>query len=112
MIKEKKLKNYIFQEDGDPTHTSKYTKKFKKSKKINCYESWPPFSPDLNPIENMWAILKRDISNKIPKKLDQLEDLLVDKWAKIDIILCRKLIFSMPKRLQQVIDNKGGHTKY
>ena len=43
---------------------------------------WPSNSPDLNPIENLWAIIKRNVELRKPKNLSKLEQFLGEEWEK------------------------------
>ena len=54
--------NLIFQHDV-PAHTAKETKKWLAGNSIDVM-SWPGQSPDLNLIENSWAIISRDLAGK------------------------------------------------
>ena len=64
----------LFQQDNARPHTAKIAKEFMKNKKIRVMD-WPPQSPDLNPIENLWNEVKKSVRRK-PKQ-NNLDDLNV-----------------------------------
>lgn len=67
----------------------------------------PPYSPDLNPIENLWEDLKRRVSLRNASSVDELEQHVREEWAATDQSLLARLAHSMPARCQAVIANKG-----
>jgi transposase len=76
----------ILQEDNDPSHSTRseldIAKQLKDSKWITILIQ-PAQSPDLNPIEAIWGILKQQTRRKRWNDLEQLKEVLQDEWSKI-----------------------------
>ncbi len=83
---------------------------FLKKNRVKVIQ-WPCMSPDLNPIEHLWGILKRQVEHHSPSSIQSLKEVILEEWKKIDLAKCRQLVHSMPRRLGAVIKNHGGHTK-
>ncbi len=103
--------DFIFQQDLAPAHTARSTKSWLNIHGVGVLY-WPPNSPDLNPRENLWGIVKRKMRNKRPKNADELKATVKESWASITPQQCHKLITSMPRRIEAVIKAKGAPTKY
>uniref|UniRef100_A0A9J8BCS9 Tc1-like transposase DDE domain-containing protein n=1 Tax=Cyprinus carpio carpio TaxID=630221 RepID=A0A9J8BCS9_CYPCA len=103
--------DFIFQQDLAPAHTAKSTKSWLNDHGVGVLD-WPANSPDLNPIENLWSIVKRKMRNKRPKHADELKATVKETWASIPPQQCHKLITSIPRRIEAVIKAKGAPTKY
>lgn len=103
----------IFQQDNDPKHMSTKAKTHLKALGINTME-WPSQSPDLNPIEQVWSLLKRRLAMypSDPVGINELWERIELEWNKISKDDCLALINSMPERIKAVLQAKGGNTKY
>lgn len=73
---------------------------------------FPPYSPDLNPIENLWADVQKRMDMTPVSTKAELEALLINAWEDTSIKLCSKLAHSMPKRIAAVIKKNGQYTHY
>lgn len=110
-IEKMKLKDYIFMQDNDPKHTSKLVKEFLSEKNIKTLD-WPAQSPDCNPIENMWRIIKLEVSKSQPKTKRELKEAVINAWNNITIEQCQKLALSFKKRAIELYRAKGKHINY
>lgn len=100
-------------EDGAPVHTCGLAKSFRRYHGMDSLIH-PANSPDLNPIEHVWKKLKTQINDRPvhPRSAIDLEAAIMEEWAKIDVSFINKLIDSMPKRVDAVLEAHGGPTKY
>ena len=75
---------------------------------------WHGNSPDHNPIENLWSIIKTRLRNKDCTTKIKLIEAIIQLWYRDEQIQsdCNKLVDSMPKRIRDVIKRKGGHIMY
>jgi transposase len=110
----------IFMQDNAPIHTANKTKAWFREMGILLVD-WPPYSPDLNPIEHIWWHLKAKVLELYPDLKDlgtgeeakeALERALIEAWDLIDETIIESCLESMCRRRDAVIAAKGWHTKY
>ena len=98
--------------DGAPCHRAKMVSDWLRSNSINVLQ-WPGNSPDCNPIENLWSVMKDYVAAMRPKSAIDLQNCIKEVWTtKISEEYCADLVHSMPRRLAAIIENKGYWTRY
>jgi transposase len=102
---------WVFMQDGDPSHTAKSTRAWLERQGIQTLTSWPSNSPDLNPIENVWAIMKNRVYRRRPTTVEALKQIIQEVWNSLTVDLLRRLVDGIPKRLKEVVRKHGGPTK-
>lgn len=100
-----------WQQDGSGVHRAVIVKKFLETKMPQKMD-WPPYSPDLSPIENVWGWLKGKVSKDVPKNVNELKRSIKKHWDSMDIEFLAPYFDSMPKRMAMVIENEGRKIKY
>lgn len=106
--------------DGAGPHRGHIVRNLLRQMEIKVMK-WPPYSPDLNPIKNLWALVKAEIYQLYPE-LDSAPDneetlgrLIVasqEAWHSIDIGILHRLAMTMEHRVKAVLDADGWYTKY
>ena len=104
-------RNWVAGYDNDPRHISKTTTALLKRLRVKVMD-WPSMSPDSNPIEHFWEILKRKVEVRKVSNIRQLRNGVMEEWKNIPVATCEALVNSMPRRVKAVLDNGGDHTKY
>jgi transposase len=104
-----KQEQYRFQQDGARCHTSKHAQNnLPENVKLLEKEEWPPYSPDLSPIERLWAILQDKVVEEEAWTQEQLIKCVEKWWWEIPQSTIQKLYDSMPRRLCKCIGAEGG----
>jgi transposase len=101
------LSRVIFQQDNARPHSARATTSFLQQQCVRT-TLWPALSPDLNPIENVWALMKREVRKTAPTSLPALRAAIAVAWQKtVTPALCESLYASMRGRMLKVICRHG-----
>lgn len=104
---------WIYQQDNAPIHTANIIKTWISQQNVELLP-WPPYSPDLNIMENVWGWLSRKVYEG-GRQFDNKESLIKainEAWKEISLDYLKSLYDSISSRLYEVIFNKGSSTHY
>lgn len=104
---------FVLVHDNAPCHTAKASKDKIEELKIDVLD-WPAYSPDLNPIENLWGHIVRNIyaGGKTYDNVDELWEAIQQCWENIPKKIIKSLVKSMCKRMVNLLENGGRTLKY
>ena len=102
-----KSKNLILMQDGAGIHTAKHVLKFLETQRVPVLP-WPARSPDLNPIERIWAILAQRVATHHPQTIDDLVTAVRQEFFGLSESTIDGVIGGVRRRIREVIALKGG----
>jgi transposase len=97
--------------DGSPVFRSGEVQRWLHNNAINVID-WPPYSPDLNPIESLWPRVHALMDQLCPTTDEAVADAFVECWPELSLDLFTDYAQSMPARIAAVIAANGDATKY
>lgn len=107
---------WVLQQDGDPTHGAikPIIQEFNTTSgnSVTLLKNWPPHSPDLSPIENVWGWVDAEVAKKGCQNFQEFKKEIMATFRNMPIKMCERLIDSIPKRLERVVQSNGGHAGY
>ena len=103
------LSPWLLQEDNDGSHGHKKLGLAEASRRENWVSilEHPAQSPDLNPMEACWNILKQRVRKRRWNNLEELKQIIQEEWHKINISEIRARIAEMPKRCKLLAETGG-----
>ena len=105
--------NLTFQHDNARPHVARVCRDFLNQNNVQVLD-WPPYSPDLNPVEHLWDALDRRVRKlvNVPNNVAQLQLALIQEWNNIPQRTIDNLVGSMVRRVRAATAARGGHTRY
>jgi hypothetical protein len=104
---------FVLMEDNAPGHDCWYTKSEREKAGITAKVDWPPNSPDFNPIEQIWMLMKSRIQTRRGAErvttLSRMKKDLQEEWDRITIEEINKEISRLPTVMARCIAVNGGN---
>jgi transposase len=107
IVVDMKRGNRILMQDGAKAHTARSTLRYLTRKGVLVMDGWPSHSPDLNPIEQLWSLVKARVSLKAPVTVSQLRVAIQEVWDEIPQSIVNNLVCSFRKKCTECVSRNG-----
>jgi len=110
------ISSWVLQQDNDPAH--KVAERVvadwnhRHGSAVSLLQNWPPNSPDLNLIENLWAYVQARLDSRGCKTFKEFRQALTQELGAVPQSVIDSLYKSIPSRLRAVVKQRGDRTRY
>lgn len=116
LFKKGNIRQWYLQQDNDPTHAvaADVVQEWNQTHGaiVKLLPNWPPSSPDLNIIENVWSLVQQEVNRLGCQSFDEFQLAVEETFASVPQDIVANLYTSLEKRMELVVQKEGGYTKY
>jgi transposase len=107
LLKAIKGKGKVLMQDNARPHTARTTMDFLEKRRVTLLKGWPPYSPHLNPIEKLWALIHRKVAELQPKTQEEIRTHVEKVWNDLDMSTINNLVAGYERGLLRTVDSNG-----
>jgi hypothetical protein len=98
---------WLFMQDGAPCHRAASSMDWLPGR-VKILIGWPANSPDLNPIEMIWGIMKRRLNSVLAQNTADFKRVVQDVWDRLSIFDCIDPLVKSFKERIELVERLGG----